>query len=143
MGAGSCRYFVLLAQYAASFDSGGGASSGRFALVFLLVLLAGTCRDIMMVRAGGIVCAAVNLDVTHMVCSWHACVPWPCTGKNRETLDMLGLVGGFFSYQIAALLQGLKTTETDTEVEGEQGDEATDPVENAVDVQRGGDGKEG
>ena len=34
-------YLVLLSQFVAEFESGGGASSGRFALVFLLVLLAG------------------------------------------------------------------------------------------------------
>jgi Flp pilus assembly protein TadB len=63
-------YVVLLAQYAASFETGGsGASSGRFALVFFLVLLA---------------------------------------GKNRDTLDILPMLLGFFTYQFAALAQAVK-----------------------------------
>ena len=48
---------------------GGGASQGRFALVFFLVLLA---------------------------------------GKNREVIQVIPLLCGFFTYQLAALAQGLK-----------------------------------
>ena len=48
---------------------GGGASQGRFALVFFLVLLA---------------------------------------GKNKQVLEIIPLLIGFFTYQIGALAQGFK-----------------------------------
>ena len=50
-------YLVLLAQFVQKMEEGGGASSGRFAIVFLLILLG---------------------------------------GKNKETLDILPLIAGFF-----------------------------------------------
>ena len=57
-------------QYAGGFEAGGsGASSGRFALVIFLVLLA---------------------------------------GKQKEVLDMIPLLLGFFTYQLSALAQGIK-----------------------------------
>jgi hypothetical protein len=63
-------YVVLLSQYAASFESGGsGASQGRFALIFFLVLLG---------------------------------------GKNKDVLDILPMLLGFFTYQLSAFAQGLK-----------------------------------
>lgn len=66
----STRYLVLLAQYVSSIgQGGGGASSGRYALVFFLVLLA---------------------------------------GKNKETIEMIPLLAGFFAYQLAVIVCGLK-----------------------------------
>jgi len=66
-------YVILLSQYAASFgdpSGGGGASQGRFALVFFMILLG---------------------------------------GKNKEVLDILPMLFGFFTYQISVFVQGLKS----------------------------------
>ena len=63
-------YLVLLAKFVANLESGGGDSQGRFAIVFLLILLG---------------------------------------GKNKEVLSIIPLVAGFFTYQLAALAQGLKS----------------------------------
>jgi len=66
-------YLVLLAQFTGAIgkeDAGeGGASSGRFALVFFLVLL---------------------------------------YGKNKDVLDILPMLGGFFTYQLSSVAQAFR-----------------------------------
>lgn len=74
-------YLVLLSRYVESVGKfgieqmqSGGVGQARFAIVFLLVLLA---------------------------------------GKNRQYLDFLPLLGGFFTYQLASILQAARPVDQD------------------------------
>mmetsp|Transcript_25656 Transcript_25656/g.83154 ORF Transcript_25656/g.83154 Transcript_25656/m.83154 type:complete len:186 (+) Transcript_25656:129-686(+) len=82
-------YLVLLARYVESVGKSGlegardgGVGQARFAIVFLLVLLA---------------------------------------GRNRETLDILPLLFGFFTYQFATFVQAARPVDDDEDAE-EYGD---------------------